>query len=179
MIQFDSRILAGKKPMTVFDTEEAEQFMNKEGYFSNAPTDFEDLSRCMKNTLVDVNHAASNVDGLNFHFCAGSKLLRFKFFLPAEWTVSREPEPEPEWRPYLIDEWLQEHNFGDMIEFRHKSIKRELTAMFTGQIREIDGTMRIILGANAYDFDELFEYYELIDKTNDGIFVWRPFGYRE
>ncbi len=177
MIQFDSKILAGKKPMTVFDTKEAEQFKGKEGYFSNAPTDFADLSRCVKNTLVDVNHAASNVDSLNFHFCAGSKLVRFKYFLPAEWVS--DTKPEPEWRPYFIEEWLQKYDFGDMVEFRHKISKREFTVMFTGYVRETDGTMRIILGDWAASFDNLFEYYELIDKTNDGKFTWRPFGYQE
>lgn len=106
--------------------------------------------------------------------CFVTSVMGYKYFLPSEWVDMGEPEKK--WRPFSLTEWRQEHNFGDMIEFRHKSIKRELTVMFTGQIREIDGTIRIILGAHAYDFDELFEYYELIDKTNDGKFAWRPFG---
>ena len=167
-MELDSRIIEGKRPLSCFDTEEAKQFDGKEGYFANSIDEFCDLNEVIDGKLFDVD------DSTNIPFNCSDTVgddYYYSFFLPKEWVKN-----EPEWRPYLIDEWLQEHNFGDMIEFRHKSIKRELTAMFTGQIREIDGTMRIILGANAYDFDELFEHYELIDKTNDGKFVWRPFG---
>lgn len=157
--------------MTCFDTEEAKQFLGKRGYFNNNLSRFCYLKNCtdacLKNIFVQNETCFTTIRD-------DYPDTDYKYFLPAEWV--KEIEHKPEWRPYLIDEWLQEHNFGDMIEFRHKSIKRELTVMFTGQIREIDGTMRIILGAHAYDFDELFEYYELIDKTNDGKFAWKPFG---
>ena len=164
-MKLDSRIIEGKRPLSCIDTDEAKQFIGKEGYFAGSLLVYKNIDYFDKWTLTEIKDDASQ--------CFKDSRLGewWDFFLPAEWVKN-----EPEWRPYLIDEWLQEHNFGDMIEFRHKSIKRELTVMFTGQVREIDGTMRIILGANAYDFDELFEYYELMDKTNDGKFVWRPFG---
>lgn len=163
-MKLDSRIIEGKRPLTCFDAEEAKQFIGKKGFVTDELKQFHDLNKVQETVLKNV--------WPNETYCFIASVTGYKYFLPSEWLQKKEPE----WRSYLIDEWLQEHNFGDMIEFRHKSIKRELTVMFTGQIREIDGTMRIILGANAYDFDELFEYYELIDKTNDGNFAWKPFG---
>lgn len=166
-MKLDPRIIEGKKPLSCLDTEKAKQFIGKEGYFADRMQVFTKVRRYKKWMLTAIDEKEQY--GYCFQAASGNY---WDYFLPAEWVK----EPEPEWRPYLIDEWLQEHNFGDMIEFRHKSLNREFTAMFTGQVRETDGTMRIILGANAYDFDELFEYYELIDKTNDGKFAWKPFG---
>lgn len=167
-MKLDSRIIEGRKPLTCFDCEEAKQFIGEQGYFANSIDEFCNLNDVIDGKLFDVD------DSLNIPFnCIDecSDNYYYSFFLPKKWVQN-----EPEWRPYLIDEWLQEHDFGDMIEFRHKSLKREFTAMFVGQVRETDGAIRIILGANAYDFDELFEHYELVDKTNDGKFVWKPFG---
>ena len=163
-MKLDPRIIEGKRPLTCFDSEFAKQFIGKQGFVAGELTQFCDLNETDETTLKNVYQ---NETG-----CFVTSMTRYKYFLPAEWVIKNEPE----WRPYIIDEWLQEHNFGDMIEFRHKSSKREFTVMFTGFVRETDGTMRIILGDWAENFDNLFEYYELIDKTNDGKFVWRPFG---
>lgn len=187
MIQFDSKILAGKKPMTVFDTEEAEQFKGKEGYFSNSPTDFEDLTRCTKNTLVDVNHAASNVDGLNFHFCAGSKLVAFKYFLPAEWVSDVKPEPEPEWVPYDIDTFKMDgYITGQLVTFRRKSWADDAviqTVMYLGYRESVENLddVQILLGNEWFSFQQLFGDYEMFDAKYDehSNREWRPFGYQE
>lgn len=64
-----------------------------------------------------------------------------------------------------------------MIEFRTKTNHIEITAMFIGMDSgPQNGETRIMLGGGAYSFDLLFEHYELIDKTHDGKFAWRPFG---
>lgn len=164
-MKLDPKIIEGKRPLTCFDTEEAKQFIGKEGYFANCLRVFKTIEYFEKWTLTAIDEKEErcfkeDATGGDYWNC----------FLPAEWVK------ETEWRPYLIDEWLQEHNFGDMIEFRSKEDKREFTVMFTGYVRETDGTMRIILGDWAENFENLFEYYELIDKTNDGKFIWRPFG---
>lgn len=163
-MELDSRITEGKRPLTCFDTEEAKQFIGKKGYFAGELTQFCDLNETYETTLKDVYQ---NKTG-----CFVTSLTRYKYFLPSEWVQNDEPE----WRPYLIDKWLQEHNFGDMIEFRSKENQMEFTVMFTGYVRETDGTVRIILGDWAENFENLFEYYELLSKTSDGKFVCRPFG---
>ena len=167
-MKLDPRIIEGKRPLSCLDTEEAKQFIGKEGYFANSIDEFCNLNDVIDGKLFDVD------DSTNMPFdCidAVSDNYYYSFFLPKEWV-----KHEPEWRPYLIDEWLQEHNFGDMIEFRHKGSKREFTVMFTGYVQGGNDAIRVVLGDWAENFDNLFEYYELIDKTNDGKFVWKPFG---
>lgn len=163
-MKLDPRIIEGKKPLTCFDAEEAKQFIGKEGFVTDELNEFRDLNETLKTTL-------KNVWSKNETYCFITSVTRHKYFLPAEWVK------ETEWRPYLIDEWLQEHNFGDMIEFRTKINHVEFTAMFIGMDSgPQNGETRIMLGCNVYSFDSLFEHYELIDKTNDEKFVWRPFG---
>lgn len=171
-MKLDKRIIEGKKPLTCFDTEEAKQFIGKECYFCDCPLAFGDLDKFT--TLVKGN--LYRVQDTEKPFLIDKiACSRYAYCIPCEWV--KEKDPEPEWKPYLIDEWLQEHNFGDMIEFRTKTNHVEITAMFIGlDSGPQNGETRIMLGCNAYSFDSLFEHYELIDKTNDGKFVWRPFG---
>lgn len=168
-MKLDPRIIEGKRPLSCFDTEETKQFIGKQGYFANSIDEFCNLNDVIDGKLFDVD------DSTNIPFdCidAVSDNYYYSFFLPKEWVKN-----EPEWRPYLIDEWLQEHNFGDMIEFRTKTNHVEITAMFIGMDSgPQNGETRIMLGGGAYSFDFLFEHYELIDKTHDGKFVWKPFG---
>lgn len=170
-MKLDPRINNGKKPLTCFDTEEAKQFRGEQGYFSDSVTDFTNLDNISKAILCMVND-----NDWNYPFIAPSPVGRARYFLPEKWTFNLSAG----WRPYLIDEWLQEHNFGDVIEFRRKDKQMEFTMMFAGYSQSDCvgdyGTMRIVLGDIAYEFDYLFENYELLDKTSDGKFVWRPFG---
>lgn len=165
-MKLDPRIIEGKRPLTCFDTEEAKQFIGKEGYFAECLTEFATIVRYMKRAILT---AIDEESQQCFRDAADGDY--WNCFLPAEWVK------ETEWRPYLIDEWLQEHDFGDVIEFRTKINHCEFTAMFTGlDSGPQNGETRIMLGCNAYSFDSLFEHYELIDKTNDGAFAWCPFG---
>lgn len=167
-MQLDSRIIEGKKPLTCFDTEEAKQFLGKWGYFNNNLNRFCYLKNCNRGCLRNIFVQNEKC----FVSISDYPDTDYKYFLPAEWVKN-----EPEWRPYLIDDWLQEHNFGDMIEFRTKTNHIEITAMFIGMDSgPQNGETRIMLGGGAYSFDLLFEHYELIDKTHDGKFAWRPFG---
>lgn len=164
-MKLDERIIEGKRPLSCFDTEEAKQFIGKEGYFTDCLVAFTDISRNDKKWMLKaIDEKAQSC----FKDADG---VRWDYFLPAEWVK------ETEWKPYLIDDWLQEHNFGDMIEFRTKINHVEITAMFIGMDSgPQNGETRIMLGGGAYSFDLLFEHYELIDKTHDGKFAWRPFG---
>lgn len=164
-MKLDPKIIEGKRPLTCFDAEEAKQFIGKEGYFANCLRVFKTIEYFEKWTLTAVDEKEERC----FKDATGGNY--WNHFLPAEWVK------ETEWRPYLIDEWLQEHNFGDVIEFRTKTNHCEITAMFIGMDSEPqNGKTRIMLGCNAYSFDSLFEHYELIDKTHDGKFAWRSFG---
>ena len=163
-MKLDSRIIEGRKPLTCFDAEEAKQFIGKKGFVTDELKQFHDLNKVQETVLKNV--------WPNETYCFIASVTGYKYFLPSEWLQKKEPE----WRPYLIDEWLQEHNFGDMIEFRHKGSKREFTVMFTGYVQGGNDAIWVALGNWAENFDNLFKYYELIDKTNDGKFAWRPFG---
>lgn len=166
-MKLDKRIIEGKKPLDCFDSEYAKQFIGKKGFFANELDQFCDLSKMNEATLKNVWQNETCC------FFPSAIAMMFKYFLPSEWVNMEEPE----WRPYLIDEWLQEHNFGDVIEFRTKINHVELTAMFIGMDSGPQNSeTRIMLGCNAYSFDSLFEHYELLDKTNDGKFAWKPFG---
>ena len=90
MIQFDSKILAGKKPMTVFDTEEAEQFIGKKCYFANDITSFAYLDSLNKGKLTSVGD-----DEINPYKHVGERSsYATNFILPFEWVQSTEEQQE-------------------------------------------------------------------------------------
>lgn len=74
----DSRILPGKKPFTVFDTEEAKQYIGKKGFFGDSPLDFADLTPECSETLglIDFRHP-------DFPYC-DNQGLDYRYFLPLE-----------------------------------------------------------------------------------------------
>lgn len=74
----DSRILPGKKPFTVFDVEEAKNYIGKKGFFGDDPYAFEDLTSECANTLKFAD--ASEPD---FPYC-DNQGLDYRYFLPLE-----------------------------------------------------------------------------------------------
>lgn len=113
----DSRIKAGKKPLTCFDTEEASKFVDKKGYFSDCLYNFQNLDNCSKSILhcIDDKREDSN----DYIFNDGKYYCRF--FLPEEWTDQKSKINFEQYR--LVS---AEHN--QIEEWRKKEILRELQA---------------------------------------------------
>lgn len=81
MKQFDPLIIPGKKPMTVFDTEEAEEFIGKEGFFTSNARDFTLVEYLTtKGTLLKVDEKRY---AMPFKSDQG---ISYSYFLPLEFT---------------------------------------------------------------------------------------------
>lgn len=86
-MKLDPRIIEGKRPLTAFDTEEAKQFIDKEGYFANSIDEFCNLKDVVDGKLFDVD------DSTNTPFDCTDELsdnYYYSFFLPKEWIKVNE-----------------------------------------------------------------------------------------
>lgn len=154
-MQLDKRILEGKKPLGVFDLEEAKEFIGQKGYF----TDFENLD-----TEPEILEKIDDADDVYYPFYKQGDDNGFLYFLPAAW-VGKET------RPYSLDEWNTEFEFGEIVSFRTKAEycgdKKEFCAMYLGYEKPLDGTTdtpgkgKIMLGNIEFSFQFLFDNFEI------------------
>lgn len=174
----DPKIIEGKKPLTVFDIDEAQDFIGEDGYFSNSVKDFESLHHTRQGTLLETESG-------DYAFLIGDNTYRY--FLPGEWVADVKPKPEPKWKPYDLDSWWKHYDIGDAVEYRCKnSDSKELENVkfvaYLGRINYVNsGKILILLGDIWYTFEELFENYEIHDYryNNSHMVEWRPFGVKE
>ena len=168
-MKLDKRIIEGKKPLSCFDTEEAKQFIGKEGYFTNHLGVFAHIRRIEKYMLTAIDEKAQScfkdVDG-----------VRWDWFLPTEWV--KPEEPEKKYRPYSLEEFLKIFDIGVLVEFRVKNSDELKCAMFTGYITDCEriddktpGAVELMLGNFHYSLFSLFEDFELFFEDK-----WQPFG---
>ena len=171
-MNLDQRIIKGKRVLTPFDIEEAEQFNGLSGYFSNVTDDFKHLENAARGVLI-----------LGF----GEHPYRFVndeeesngclYFLPAEWVK----ESEKKYRPFSIEDWKFKHSVGDTILYRYKGTycddHREAEVMYLGYVKPLDGVTdeagkgELVLGNESLGLQNLFNNYEI---WVDG--GWKPFG---
>lgn len=176
-MKLDSRIIEGKRPLTCFDAEEAKQFIGKQGYFANCLRVFKTIEYFEKWTLTAIDEKEERC----FKDATGGNY--WVYFLPAEWV--REKEPEPEWKPYDLDAWQNDYNMGRIITFRYTAIPNDntVTVFYHGkQEHSADlNKTKILLGNTWYDFQKLFDEFEIFDNkySDDNLCRWRPFGYQE
>lgn len=176
-MKLDPRINNGKKPLNAFDTEEAKQFIGKEGYVADCLAIFTNI-KCNKSMLTAINETAQSC----FEDDDG---VKWDFFLPAEWV--REKEPEPVWKTYDLDTLREDKILlGHVITFRRKTddnSARIITAIYNGKSENSDdlNDSEILLGGEWFGFQRLFEDYEIFDSAygDSKICKWRPFGYQE
>jgi hypothetical protein len=166
-MKLDKRILTGKKYLDCFDTDIATEFVSEKCYFGKDVTDFEDISKLTCTMLYSVDNSSAPYD-----YYEEGILHSTGFILPCAWVK----EPEKRYRPYTLDEWIELHEIGEMIHFRHKSINMVFHHMYVGyEMRvnagRIEGTERISIGNANYGLAYLFENYEI----NIGG-EWVPFG---
>lgn len=177
-MELDKRILEGKKPLTCFDVEEAKKYVGKDCYFGSKLEIFENLSKVPHATLhnVDDSHTPFQCYGKDGVLCYDC------FILPCEWVKT-----EKKYRPFSLNEFLNEHEIGDKITYRtcrFKDSKEQefirYKAMICGyQIMEGEantpGKGFINLGGFWVSLQSMFDDCE---TPNSYLYpeVWEPFG---
>lgn len=165
-MNLDPKILPGKRPLTCFDTEQAEKYIGKLCYICDEYDYFHALA-LIKPTIL------KGVEDCEVPFQYGSD-RQAEFCLPCEWV-----KQEPKYRPYKNAQELFEDigvYIGDVIHFRRKDSKAEYHALITSHlIYPEDGTTKICLGSTIYyTMQELFDLFELRSRDD-----WLPFGIEE
>lgn len=182
-MKLDKRILPGKRPLTCFDTEEAKQFIGKEGYFAGDLSVYQKLDYFQTWTLQEIKN--------NISRCFKDNVLNehWNYFLPEAWV--REKEPEPVWKPYDFDSWRKDNfRIGSVITFRIKpknnpdsknTIVKSLIYLGDEEHSGDSNDIYIYIGTLGYSFQYLFKSYEIFDDKYEkpGCPKWRPFGCQE
>lgn len=177
-MELDKRILEGKRPLTCYDIDEAEKYVGKKCYISNNYDFFRNLDFTQPKILNGVEDCEEP-----FHYYDNTKDRQAEFCLPAEWVK----EPEKKYRPYSLNEFLNEHEIGDKITYRTCRFKESkeqefirYKAMICGyQIMEGEantpGKGFINLGGFWVSLQAMFDDYE---TPNSYLYpeVWQPFG---
>lgn len=172
-MKLDPRIIEGKKPLAAFDTEEAKQFIGKEGYFADCLVVFTNIRRNKKSMLTAIDEKAQSC----FKDDAGG--VKWDYFLPAEWVKN-----EPEWRPYTLQEFIDNvGGVGDVVTYRFHDKSGTSKCEWTSLIVEIETyqngesetfPIKIYIGESEFLLKELFEHYEYRKNGQ-----WQPFSVKE
>lgn len=172
-MKLDSRIKAGKRPLTYFDIEFAKQFIGKKGYFSHYIDNYADLKNTVLGTLGST--------GDTFHetfVCTEEETFDnyyYEFFIPEEWTDQKN---KINFEQYHLETFKKEFNIGDVVTFKGKTNTDRAGSyyecIYSGyRIIAEKGITNIIvnLGLWGFSFSELFDLYEI---NRNG--TWEPFG---
>ena len=93
-LELDSRIKAGKRPLTCFDTEQAMQFIGKQCYFSDDATDFMDLDKADGDSMFYIAELQNVWTAEEYCFADNSN--DWRYILPVEFVNGQETESESE-----------------------------------------------------------------------------------
>lgn len=150
------------------------------GYFFDAFVQTKDLSKCRYGELIDITTHDDRND-LCFKVEYEEGLVSFyRFFIPeSDLTIKKK------YRPYSLNEFLNEHEIGDKITYRLKLDKQpenfiRRKDMICGyQIEtgkaDVPGEGLINLGGMCVSLLAMFNIYE---TPNNYLYpeVWQPFG---
>lgn len=176
MIELDKRIISGKKPLTCFDTEQAQDFVGKKCYLTNDISLFSDLDvfkdiegcKSVPNEYDGIINTLSDID-TEISMVFETTYLRWKFCIPCEWV-----KKENTYRPYTINEFVNQFSLGDEIILRPKSDGIICHKLFVEYAEYNDGDDTVFLGSSCYGLTDLYEDCEIY--TGEG---WKPFGVKE
>lgn len=162
-MKLDKRIISGKKPLTCFDIDKAEQFIGKKGYFSDYLSVYTDIRNMNEYVLQSLDE--HNLDKHHDETYIASH-VKWKFFLPAEWV-----KPEKKYRPYTVMEFIKYYPIGSHLHLRLKGKTIEMHRLIDGYDDCKDGSGTLFICGVMYSMSELYDDYEIF---NDG--EWQPFG---
>lgn len=164
-MKLDSRIIGGKKPLTCLDTDEAKQFIGKEGYFTDCLAAFINVRRYEKKWMLKA------IDEKAQSCFADADGVRWDYFLPAEWVK----EPELKWRAFKdhaeYKEFLNDGIIESWVKIKDKSADKIYELMYVG-----GGDDKICLGGMMFLVSTLFNTFELFNESTG---QWQPFGVKE
>lgn len=126
-MKFDKSIKEGKLPFSCIDCIKAEEFLDKEGYFTDNISMFT-KPNFKENTFKDKLYDIDNSNDIVSSFQSTDGTF-YKYFLPKEWVKEKE---EKKYRPYTLAEWIEQHEIGEVIHYRSKSEEVELRHMYVG-----------------------------------------------
>lgn len=168
-MELDPRIIKGKRPLMAFDTEEAKQFIGKEGYFAECLAEFAAIVLYMKRAMLT---AIDEESQQCFRDAADGDY--WDYFLPVEWVQ----EPEKKCRPFTNEEFLALFDAGKLHSIRKKNEKGRyiITDIYFNDEYE-KGTIFVKLNHCNAGFAMIFlvnNGYEYFDGED-----WQPFGVEE
>lgn len=177
-MELDERILPGKRPLSCFDTEEAKEFIGKEGYFCRYEHLFSDVRKIgSTSTLVQIKPKAPAPFVPQIVIDRDQSYV-YEYFLPAEWLKPEEPEePEKKWRPYTLDEFTERFAFEigtRVFLMRSKTTPvNQRRLLLTGILQDENlGGCGVCLGGFYFTFSNLFDMFDVRFGKED----WQPFG---
>ena len=164
-LKLDKRIPNQNCIFTCFDTECAEQYIGKQGYFTSCYSNFANINNLLKGRLTGIDESLVTE---KYYANTGEKY--YSVFLPEDYL---KPE-EKVYRPCTLDDFAL--HIGDLIKFRKKDDHNfEIGTMYMGYIK-YDGIVKVQLGTTYYSFDVLFNNYEWYDSDSN---TWEIFGVEE
>ena len=126
-LKLDKRIPNHNCIFTCFDTECAEQYIGKQGYFTSCYSNFANINNLPKGRLTGIDESMVSE---KYHANVGNANVRkeyYSFFLPEDYL---KPE-EKVFRPCTLDEFGL--HIGDLIRFRRKDEHNfEICTMYMG-----------------------------------------------
>lgn len=153
-----------KDVYSIRNAEEAKEFIGKKGYFGDSYENLESfihsrMAEELGNVKTDFTYSVNQI------FITEKTNMAYGLFLPAECVKDRKSG----YIPYTAKTF--EHMIGKVITYRDACDPDDtVKALVTAVEKDRD---RVHLGANEYDFSDLFDDYELFDtKTRK----WIPFG---
>lgn len=169
-LKLDKRIPNPSCIFTCFDTECAEQYIGKQGYFTSCYSNFSNINKLFKGILTEIDESLVSE---KYYANVGNANVRkeyYSFFLPEDYL---KPE-EKVFRPCALDEFGL--HIGDLIRFRKKDDHNfEVGTMYMGYIKT-NGIVKVLLGQCYYSLEVLFNDYEWYDSDSN---TWELFGVEE
>lgn len=142
-----------------------DKYIGESGYFSDSLCRFQDLKRCHKYTLININNDEECGD---FIFeCKGGN---YRYFLPEKLLKPIQKD----YRPYTFNEFIEEYPLGSHLLLRLKNDSMEMLRIIDGYNKYKNGNGTVFMCGTAFSMSELYNNYEIF---KDG--RWVPFGIEE
>ena len=183
-MELDKRIKALTDIQSVTNGCHDWEFMTKKGYFADRIAEFKDLSKCMYGEFVEYReHEQCFLCEID-HYDGTFDHTYYRYFIPEDILLPEE-KPEKKYRPYSLNEFLNEHEIGDKITYRHKYKEqpenfirhKEMICGYQIQtgMADVPGEGLINLGGTWMSLQAMFDDCE---TSNSYLYpeVWEPFG---